>query len=202
MVWPGAVRKKPSVAERLFKWAPVAFLIPGSYVIAQRCALSRVMQGVVFLVGWWVEARALAWYERVKAEAQAREWDRKYCIPPRDFTMEQVARHDGSDVDLPILVVIRGKVFNVSRGAEYYGKDGPYNIFAGRDATWLLAKGELQLGSPAEMAAPLTALEEQEVDGWFQHFTYKYDLLGDVVLLADHDSDIAPPLGCNPNTTR
>ena len=35
-------------------------------------------------------------------------------------------------------------VFNVSRGREFYGKDGCYAALAGRDASRLLAKGLLR----------------------------------------------------------
>lgn len=42
----------------------------------------------------------------------------------RDFTMEQLAQHDGSNPDLPMLISIRGVVFDVSTGKQFYGPNG------------------------------------------------------------------------------
>ncbi|KAJ3401315.1 hypothetical protein HDV05_000574, partial [Chytridiales sp. JEL 0842] len=50
------------------------------------------------------------------------------------LTTEQLAKFDGSDPSKPIYLAIMGKVYDVSAGAKYYGKDGSYNSFAGKDA--------------------------------------------------------------------
>jgi len=67
------------------------------------------------------------------------------------------------------------QVFNVWRGRTHYGKDGPYGIFAGRDATRLLAKNILELESEAEACEPLTAMQEDAVADWVSFFMGKYD---------------------------
>lgn len=40
----------------------------------------------------------------------------------------------------PIYIGLLGTVFDVSKGASFYGKGGAYHVFAGRDATVGLAK--------------------------------------------------------------
>jgi len=56
------------------------------------------------------------------------------------------------DDDGPILFTADGIVFNVYKGRNFYGPYGEYSIFAGRDATRLLARGKLE--------------EETEEDGY------------------------------------
>jgi membrane-associated progesterone receptor component len=45
-------------------------------------------------------------------------------VPMRDFTTKQLAQHDGSDPELPMLIAIRGVVFDVSTGKNFYGPNG------------------------------------------------------------------------------
>jgi membrane-associated progesterone receptor component len=39
-----------------------------------------------------------------------------------------------------IYIAIKGKVYDVTKGAQFYGVDGPYHVFAGRDASRALAR--------------------------------------------------------------
>jgi predicted heme/steroid binding protein len=146
-----------------------------------RYELSLGMQALSAFAAVYAWNRLSGEVRRWRAERAYRDWERKYRLPKRDYTMDEVNAFDGSDPDKPILIVLKRRVFNVSVGADFYGKHGPYNIFAGKDADWLLAKNELEFGTEAEMSKPLTTLEQQELDGWYEHFRYKYDLLGEIV---------------------
>ena len=152
------------------------------------CALPASQQFLSACLALYVYSKIAHEVRRRWADRMQREWERKYRLPARDYTMDEIAAFDGSDPDRPIVIVVRGDVVNVSAGAGYYGRDGPYNIFAGKDATWLLAKGELELGTPEAMAKPLTVLEEQELDGWFNHFQFKYERIGRVRATGDQSA--------------
>ena len=53
----------------------------------------------------------------------------------KEFTADELAQYDGSDLSKPIYLAINGKVFDVSAGPKYYGKGGSYGYFSGKDAS-------------------------------------------------------------------
>lgn len=68
------------------------------------------------------------------------------------YTPRTLALYDGSKAqdnenDNKILLAINGKVFDVSSGRNFYGPDGPYGNFAGRDASRGMAKQSFALGA-------------------------------------------------------
>ena len=70
----------------------------------------------------------------------------------RDYSFSELADYDGSDPTKPLLIGIRGYVYDVTRGRDFYGPGGPYGMFAGKDCTRALAKvsfdEELFTGTP------------------------------------------------------
>lgn len=58
-------------------------------------------------------------------------------FPPRQhiFTPEELAKYDGTNPNLPLLLAVRGDVFDVSSGRDFYGPGSGYAIFAGKDAS-------------------------------------------------------------------
>jgi hypothetical protein len=52
--------------------------------------------------------------------------DDGYPSPMRkgDLTVGELRRHDGTNASLPVLVAAKGKVFDVTRGRDFYGKEG------------------------------------------------------------------------------
>lgn len=99
------------------------------------------------------------------------------------FTPLSLAKFNGTD-DPKILIAVRGKVYDVSNGASFYGPGGPYENFAGRDALRGLAKNSFELDvltptdQPIDQLKDLTADEIESLDGWEQHFEGKYPLVG------------------------
>lgn len=60
-------------------------------------------------------------------------------VPPplekHNMTHEELRKYDGKGPDGRICVAVCGKVFDVSKGRRFYGPDGPYSTFGGKDAT-------------------------------------------------------------------
>ena len=86
--------------------------------------------------------------------------------------------HDGSDTGRPLLLAIRGVVYDVGRGGRFYGPGGPYASFAGKDCTRALAKLDFD---PALFCGDLEGLEKDEIDrleDWIGTFEGKYRRVG------------------------
>lgn len=45
-------------------------------------------------------------------------------VPMKEFTLDELAKHNGSDPTLPMLLSIRGVVYDISTGKQFYGPDG------------------------------------------------------------------------------
>jgi len=102
------------------------------------------------------------------------------------YTPLELKKYNGLE-DKRILLAINKKVFDVTAGAGFYGPDGPYGNFAGRDASRGMAKQsfDLEMLVPVEGPIdPLTDLTSEDwvnMKGWDEHFTNKYIVCGELV---------------------
>ncbi|CAK1360315.1 Damage response protein 1 [Cercospora beticola] len=103
------------------------------------------------------------------------------------FTPPQLEPFNGKD-GKPIYFAVKGKVFDVSSGRNFYGPGGPYQNFAGRDASRGLACGSFDPEMLTEdLHGPLDRLEdlgEEEMEalrGWEERFNEKYLVVGKLV---------------------
>ena len=62
------------------------------------------------------------------------------------YTPLELSEFDGRN-NKRILMGIRGRVYDVTPGGNFYGPGGPYGNFAGRDASRGLSKGSFEEGS-------------------------------------------------------
>lgn len=99
------------------------------------------------------------------------------------FTPLTLNKFNGTD-DPKILIAVKGKVFDVTNGASFYGPGGPYENFAGRDASRGLAKNSFDLecltpiNEKIDTLSNLTKDEIESLDGWEEHFLNKYPVVG------------------------
>jgi len=87
------------------------------------------------------------------------------------------------DGDSPIWIAVDGKVFDVSSSRAFYGPGGPYHALAGRDATWALAKDELDVAKIEESnkkneSFVFSGTELAKVENWLMRFENKYQQVG------------------------
>lgn len=74
------------------------------------------------------------------------------CTEFHQYTPRTLALYDGTgssddNKENRILLCINRKVFDVTTGRNFYGPEGPYGNFAGRDASRGMAKQSFALGS-------------------------------------------------------
>lgn len=89
---------------------------------------------------------------------------------------------------------MRGRVFDVTPGRQFYGPGGPYSNFAGRDASRGLAHGSFDedmltkdLDGPLD---PLDDLDNEQRDalrGWEERFDEKYLVIGKLVAAGEEE---------------
>ena len=60
------------------------------------------------------------------------------------FTVEQLRQYDGSTGSPGLYIALLGVVYDVSKGAQYYGPGGGYSFFAGRDASRAYVTGKFE----------------------------------------------------------
>jgi len=102
------------------------------------------------------------------------------ALDKRDFTLEELKEYNG--VDNPhVLIAVNGKVFDVTRGKNFYGPDGPYSIFAGRDASRGLATFSIDQSAIRDTyddLSDMNTLQMESVIEWELQFVEKYDEVG------------------------
>ncbi|KAI8380853.1 hypothetical protein BD560DRAFT_365461 [Blakeslea trispora] len=101
----------------------------------------------------------------------------------KNYTPFDLLPFDGHDNKKPILMGINGSVYDVTRGRNFYGPEGPYANFAGHDASRGLAKNSFDEDmlvdpkGPIDRLEDLTAEEWESLREWEQHFATKYILV-------------------------
>ena len=112
----------------------------------------------------------------------------------RTLTPPELKPYNGEN-DMPVYLAVRGKVFDVTTGRNFYGPGGPYENFAGRDATRGLACGSFDddmltkdLQGPLDYLEGLGKDELQALQDWEDRFTEKYLVVGKLVSLAENEA--------------
>ena len=96
----------------------------------------------------------------------------------RDYSLDELPEYDGSDPSKPLLVAVRGNVYDVTRGGDFYGPGGPYAMFAGKDCTRALAKVSFDEELFTGDIRDLEAEELEKLDEWIEMFEGKYRRVG------------------------
>lgn len=83
-----------------------------------------------------------------------------------------------------VYIAVKGKVHDVTSGRNFYGPGGPYENFAGRDATRGLACQSFDddmltkdLDGPLDDCKDLGASELENLQGWVERFDEKVSLI-------------------------
>lgn len=148
--------------------------------VATIAAVAIVGGGGIWLGGADERAQKARYAEwDVTNKATVAERERLAYIEPKEFwTEEELSPYDGSDETGPLLFAADGAVFNVWKGRHFYGPGCEYHIFAGRDATRLLARQKLEEETEGEVKVGLNVAEKATLQGWIYTFKSKYEVVG------------------------
>ncbi|XP_063426547.1 uncharacterized protein LOC143069431 [Mytilus galloprovincialis] len=110
--------------------------------------------------------------------------------PAKIFSESELRQFDGSDPDKPVYMAVRGVVFDVTEGKDFYGKGSGYNQLAGKDASYAIAVWSLE---DKDMHHDISSLSDNELKGLDDVFlgTYKkkYPIVGYLQYLMDKHAD-------------
>ena len=104
----------------------------------------------------------------------------------RTFTPKELQPFNGENGQ-PVYLAVRGNVFDVTPGKNFYGPGGPYENFAGRDASRGLACGSFDedmltkdLEGPLDDLSDLGSDEKEALRDWEERFREKYIIVGEL----------------------
>ncbi|GIL85166.1 hypothetical protein Vretifemale_13541, partial [Volvox reticuliferus] len=98
----------------------------------------------------------------------------------RNFTVEELARHDGSDDSLPLYLSIKGTVYDITKGKQFYGPDGVYP-FAGKEVARAFALFSTEEKDCNDNLEGLSYTELENLRDWIGKFNSKYAIVGRLV---------------------
>ncbi|MCJ1350550.1 MAG: hypothetical protein MMC33_000531 [Icmadophila ericetorum] len=112
----------------------------------------------------------------------------------RTFTPPTLKPYNGEN-GMPVYLAVRGQVFDVTPGRNFYGPGGPYENFAGKDATRGLACGSFDedmltkdLEGPLDDLRGLGPAEMSALKDWEDRFTEKYLVVGKLVAVGSEEA--------------
>ncbi|XP_016490703.1 membrane steroid-binding protein 2 [Nicotiana tabacum] len=97
-----------------------------------------------------------------------------------EISEEELKQYDGSDPKKPLLMAIKGQIYDVSQSRMFYGPGGPYALFAGKDASRALAKMSFDEKDLTGDISGLGAFELDALQDWEHKFMSKYVKVGTV----------------------
>ncbi|GFF51085.1 hypothetical protein CNMCM6936_004743 [Aspergillus lentulus] len=112
----------------------------------------------------------------------------------RTFTPTTLLDYNGEG-DKPVYLAVRGRVFDVTPGKNFYGPGGPYENFAGRDASRGLAHQSFDVEMlTKDLKGPLDDLKDlneeqlENLQSWEERFLEKYLVVGKLVAEGDPEA--------------
>ncbi|KAK2973083.1 hypothetical protein RJ640_023013 [Escallonia rubra] len=97
-----------------------------------------------------------------------------------EISEEELKAYDGSDPKNPLLMAIKGQIYDVSQSRMFYGPGGPYALFAGKDASRALAKMSFEDKDLNGDLSGLGVFELEALQDWEYKFMSKYVKVGTI----------------------
>jgi len=100
---------------------------------------------------------------------------------PKDdpITYEELSKCNGTDPSKPVLIAIKGTVFDVSRNRAYQ-PGGPYHVFTGKDPSRALAISSLKPEDCVPEWHDLEDVYKTVLSEWYAFLSKRYNIVGKV----------------------
>ncbi|GER46654.1 membrane steroid binding protein 1 [Striga asiatica] len=105
-----------------------------------------------------------------------------------EITDVELKQYDGSDPKKPLLMAIKGQIYDVTQSRMFYGPGGPYALFAGKDASRALAKMSFEEKDLNGNLSGLGVFELEALQDWEFKFMTKYVKVGTVKQTTEESS--------------
>ncbi|XP_052186846.1 membrane steroid-binding protein 1 [Diospyros lotus] len=141
-------------------------------------------------------------YERLSRASQEEMQPLPPPVQVGEITEEELKAYDGTDPQKPLLMAIKGQIYDVSQSRMFYGPGGPYALFAGKDASRALAKMSFEEKDLTGDISSLGPFELDALQDWEYKFMSKYVKVGTVkktVPVTDGSSSGEPVEATNDN---
>lgn len=99
----------------------------------------------------------------------------------RLVTINELAAHGPNGPLKPIWLAMLGRVYDVDKGVDYYGPEGGYNFFAGRDGSRAFVTGEFNDEGLTDDLEGFSPLQIGEIDGWVKFYDKEYTYVGKLI---------------------
>mmetsp|Transcript_19312 Transcript_19312/g.53837 ORF Transcript_19312/g.53837 Transcript_19312/m.53837 type:complete len:282 (+) Transcript_19312:248-1093(+) len=98
------------------------------------------------------------------------------------FTLKELEEFGNGNNGNPIYLSIFGRVYDVTQGQKFYGPEGNYNMFAGKDVTRAMCLGRKDPDSLVRSTEGLSEKQIKEGKRWLSFFELhdKYHFVGSV----------------------
>ncbi|XP_068640733.1 membrane steroid-binding protein 1-like [Aristolochia californica] len=97
-----------------------------------------------------------------------------------EISEEELKAYDGLDPKKPLLMAIKGQIYDVSQSRMFYGPGGPYALFTGKDASRALAKMSFEDKDLTGDISGLGPFELEALQDWEYKFMSKYVKVGTI----------------------
>jgi len=112
------------------------------------------------------------------------------------LTADELVEYDGRELPgtnghAPLFLAVRGRIYDVTAGAPFYGPGRSYHKLVGKDATRAFCTGCLEPECLISSVDGLTEAQQKEADRWIELYEHhdKYKLVGRVRLAVDLTSE-------------
>ncbi|KAL8199676.1 hypothetical protein R6Q57_013244 [Mikania cordata] len=121
--------------------------------------------------------------DHTQQRSRSYEEDMQPLPPPvqlGEISEEELKAYDGNDSKKPLLMAIKGQIYDVSQSRMFYGPGGPYALFAGKDASRALAKMSFEEKDLNGDLTDLGVFELEALQDWEYKFMSKYVKVGSI----------------------